>query len=195
MVLNFFKSNPSDKVLIEAIRQGGQPREWATGKLLNQHIYFVKKLSKQFHQPEEQVLDAYTDALMVLLEHIIQGRFRGESLLSTYLYQILFNKCRDLLKKTSTNTIELNDWTENWEKSSQSALVEFFEKEEVATLHLYMDKIGSTCKQILLDWGYWGYSMEEIAQRASLGNADQAKKRKYKCLQKLKEIMGNTALR
>ena len=194
MVLNIFKSNPSDKKLTESICQGGQAREWATSQLLDQHIYFVKKLSKQFHQPEEQVLDAYTDALMLLLDHIISGRFRGESQLSTYLYQILFNKCRDLLKRPSTNTIELNDWTENLEKSSQSYLIEFLEKEEVSTLHLYMDKIGSTCKQILLDWGYWGYNMEEIAERVGLENADQAKKRKYKCLQKLKEMMSKTTL-
>ncbi len=191
MALKIFTSKPSDKKLIEAICLGGKDREWATGQLLDQHIFFVKKLSKEFHQPEEWVLDAYTDALMLLLEHVTQGRFRGESKLSTYLYQILFNKCRDLLKKPSTNIVELNEWTENWEASSRTLLKSFIEKEEVTTLHLYLDKIGSTCKNILLDWGYWGYKMEEIAQRVGLENADQAKKKKYKCLQKLREIIEN----
>ena len=193
MNLNFLSSKPSDTQLMEAIRVGGQSREWATTQLLDRHIFFVKKLSRQFRQSEELVMDAYTDALMLVLDHVVQGRFRGESKLSTYLYQILFNKCRDLLKKTSTNTIELNDWTENWDAASHSFLKEFIEKEDVRSLYLYLEKTGSTCKQILLDWGYWGYSMEEIAERAGLENGDQAKKRKYKCLQKLKNLMNGMA--
>jgi RNA polymerase sigma-70 factor (ECF subfamily) len=191
MPLRFFTSNPSDSKLIECIRHGGQEREWAAGKLLNQHIFYVKKLAKQFSQPEESVLDAYTDALMLLLDHVAQGRFRGESKLSTYLYQILFNKCRDLLKKPSTNTVELTEWTEGWDNQSRSLLKDFIEKEDVANLHRYLDQIGETCKQVLLDWGYWGYSMEEIAERTGMADGEQAKKRKYKCLQKLREIMTN----
>ncbi len=191
MALKAFTSKPTDSKLIEAICEGGQAREWATKLLIEQNVFFVQKLARQFRQSEEDVLDAYIDAVMVLLEHVVQNRFRGESKLSTYLYKILFNKCRDLLKKASTKTIELTEWTQNWESSSQSILKQFIEKEDVNTLYLYLDKIGETCKQVLLDWGYWGYKMEEIAERAGLENADQAKKKKFKCLQKLRAIVGD----
>lgn len=184
-----FKFKPKDTKLIESIRQGGQAREYATQQILSRNIFFVRKLSKQFKLSEEVVLDAYTDALMLLLDHVNSGRFRGESKLSTYLYQILFNKCRDFLKKKSTNTIELNEWTENWDGHSQSFLKNFIEKEEVASLEKYLDNLGEACKQILLDWGYWGYRMEEIAKRVGLENGEQAKKRKYKCLQRLRKIL------
>ena len=184
-----FKSRPKEAELITSIRSGGQPREWATRQLLERNIYYVKKLSRQFNLPEENVLDAYTDALMLLIDHVATGRFRGESQLSTYLYQILFNKCRDLLKKPSTNTVELNEWTEKWDASSKSFLKDFIDKETVASLKNQFDLLGETCKQVLLDWGYWGYKMEEIAERTGLENGDQAKKRKYKCLQKLRKIL------
>ena len=149
-----------------------------------------EKLSKKFNLPAEQVLDAYTDAIMILLEHIQNKRFRGESKSSTYLYQILFNKCRDLLKKSSTKKIEFSDFINTVEPSSQTFMKEFIEKEDVKNLHKYLDQIGQPCKNILLDWGYWGYKMEEIAGRNGFENGDQVKKRKYKCLQKLRKLVG-----
>ena len=48
-----------------------------------------------------------------------------------------------------------------------------------------MKDMGHPCNDILMDWAYWGYSMEEIANKVGLETADQAKKKKYKCLQKL----------
>lgn len=182
----------NDQALIQAILQGGQAREAAANQLLDQHLGFIHSLTRRFKLPEAAVADAYTDSLLLTLDHIINGRFRGEAKISTYLYQIIFNKCRDLSKKKATNTISWEDWTESWEPSSQDFLQEFLSQEKFEQVNQQLLQLGEPCRQIILDWGYWGYSMPEIAQRAGLESADQAKRKKYKCLQRLlKKLLPN----
>jgi DNA-directed RNA polymerase specialized sigma24 family protein len=61
--------------------------------------------------------------------------------------------------------------------------------EEIKQLYKYLDQLGDPCKQILLDWGFWGYNMTEIADRAGLESSVQAKDRKYKCLKQLRKLI------
>ena len=120
--------NKSDATIINAIKGGGQQKELAIRILLKEYVYYIPKLARQFNLSEELVTDAYTDALMLTLDHILSGRFRGESKVSTYLYQILFNKCRDLLKKKSTYIIPIEDWLENIALPSKEFLQALYKK-------------------------------------------------------------------
>lgn len=179
----------NEKELIEALRAGGAARELATEQLLNRNIFYVQKLAKKFRLAEDAVLDAYTDGLLLTIDHIISGRFEQKSKVSTYLYQVVYNKCRDLSKKSATKEVAWEEWLQDWEPSSQRLLKDLEVKEEVDRLHRYLEEMGEPCRKILLDWGYWGYRMDEIAKRSGLENATQAKRKKYKCLQRLLKKM------
>lgn len=52
-------------------------------------------------------------------------------------------------------------------------------------------ELGEPCKQILQLFYWKGYSMEAIARETGYKNESVAKKKKYGCLQKLKQIMKN----
>ncbi len=179
-----------DQEIISSIITGGRIRESSVDYLLNQHLGFIGSMRKKTGiDKEEDLVDAYTDALMMVIDHIVSGRFKGESKISTYLYSIFYNKCRDLKKKKSTYYTEIEEWmvSKNWPHSD--VLKEMVTIEEVNSLYTTMDEMGHPCQGILMDWGYWGYTMEEIAQRSGLETADQAKKKKYKCLQKLLKLV------
>lgn len=182
-------SNLNEKDLVAALKGGGAARELATQQLLDQNIYYVRKLVKKFRLPEEEVLDAFTDGLLLTIEHVRTDRFQQKSKISTYLYQIVFNKCRDLKKKPSTKTVAWEAWTEHWAPTTKGFLQDLLVGEAVDQLHHHLNEMGDPCRQILLDWGYWGYRMEEIAERSGLESADQAKRKKYKCLQRLLKKM------
>ena len=62
-------------------------------------------------------------------------------------------------------------------------------RDEVRHINLLIQEMGDSCQKILIDWGYYGYSMEEIAQRAQLSNAESARSMKYKCLKKLRSLI------
>lgn len=179
----------SEEKLIAAIIKGGALREEASNHLLNTYISFIPKMVEKVGLSKEMLLDAYTDALMSLLEQISNDKFKAESKLSTYFYRIFYFKSIDLSRKNSTNKIEYQENLPERPISGLTALEKLETKDAIRDLHTYLDELGEPCKQILLDWGFWGYNMSEIATRVGLKSSKQAKNQKYKCLQKLRKLM------
>lgn len=176
-----------DSWYISSFKSGGRKREKATTAFTQQFIGYARKLQKKFNLNETQVLDIYTDGLVALILRVETGSFRGESSLGTYFYRICYNKCVDLLRKRTSNTIE---YVEQHSESVQDQIPEieaWYDKFRFDDIRSAIDAIGEPCAQILIDWGFWGYKMEEIAERVGYNSADQVKKRKYKCLQQLRE--------
>lgn len=179
----------SDKKLIDALSQGGTQHESATLFLLKKYAYYIPTIAKKTGLSQEEALDQYTDAIVDMSEQVRKGQFKGDSKLSSYLYKICYFKCVDLSRKKATNKIEYRDQIPEVSDPLQNTTAFLETKENIKRVQQQLDKLPAPCKQILLDWGYWGYSMTEIAERAGLSNASQAKDRKYKCLKKLRTLL------
>lgn len=173
------------------IRAGGLEFEEGSNYLFSSYLGFIPKVKSKLHLSESSMKDAYSDALIKLIRHIKQGTFRQESKMSSYFYRILYNTSVDVLRKETTNknmaTTELHEYSAV-ERDLLGILEANSEAEQVL---LMIDKMGETCKKILIDWGYYGYKMEEVAERADLANAKSATSMKYKCLQKLRAMLSN----
>ncbi len=183
------QNNWSDKKLLDALSKAGAQKESATRYLIQQYAYYIPTISKKTGLSQEETLDQYTDAILDMSDQVKEGKFNGNSKLSSYLYKICYFKCIDLSRKKTTNKI---DYRENIPETSdplQNTTAFLETKEEIALIQQQLDRLPSPCKRILLDWGYWGYNMTEIADRAGLANATQAKDRKYKCLKKLRILL------
>lgn len=102
-------------------------------------------------------------------------------MLNSYIF---YFKCIDLFRKNSTNKIDYQKELPEQVDTELSTTRTMEIKEEMINLEKYLKLIGAPCRQILIDWGYWGYNMGEIAKRIGLKNSKQAKDRKYKCLLK-----------
>jgi RNA polymerase sigma factor (sigma-70 family) len=176
----------SDTELIQALRSGGTRREKYEYHLYRLHIDFVSKRPRKYKLSDEEARDAYTDAFMIVVDHIISGRFRGESSIKTYLSRIFRNKCVDQARKNSTIKV---DWTDEFPEladSSRDFLKRMIGEEMVSGLHKLLDKIGEKCKELLLLSGS-GFSPAEIAQEMGFKTGKSASSQRYKCLEKLKK--------
>jgi RNA polymerase sigma-70 factor (ECF subfamily) len=185
--MRIFNIEKSDAKIIEDIRQGGQSREAAVRYLIDKNIGFVYKLHRKLRIEESLAKDAYLDAIIAVMQQIENGVYRGENKISSYLYQIFYFKSVDIIRKKATNAEdyidimpermdEVNDVSQNLEQ-----------KESVFQITQILEKIGQPCKQILMDWGFWGYSIQEIAERLNIDDPVKVSRRKYKCLEELKE--------
>ncbi|MEL6673279.1 MAG: sigma-70 family RNA polymerase sigma factor [Bacteroidota bacterium] len=177
----------SDSRLISSIRAGAKSKEEALRYLIQAYPHYIRKIQRKLGLSQEQVLDAYTDGVMDLVAQVEASKFRGESKLSTYLYQIIYYKARDLLKKKTTHKVDYRETLPEGKGQQDHPDRSLMLQEKMQQLQHHLRALGEPCRQILLDWGYWGYSMEEIAQRNGLGSGEQAKKKKYKCLQQLRK--------
>ena len=109
--------------------------------------------------------------------------------MSSYFYKIFFNKSVDLFRKNTTNKIDYQEVLPDALDKGQLVAKKLETNEDLKKLYKYLDKLGAPCKQTLMDWGFWGYNMTEIAERSGLASSVQAKDRKYQCLKKLRKMM------
>ena len=63
------------------------------------------------------------------------------------------------------------------------------QEEKIKIIHECIDELGDTCKKILNYHYFDGLSMQDIAEKLGYANTDTAKTKKYKCKQKLFELV------
>jgi len=180
----------TDQEILSSILYGGKKLEKATQYILSSNGGMMYQIREKLGLSDSDIKDVFADSIAYLFWNIKTGKFSSNSKISTYLYKIFYNKSVDHLRHITTNknkaTIELShlfiDNSENVEMNSYNNIACDQVKDEI-------NLMGSPCKDILLDWAYWGYTMKEIAERNDLENADNAKKKKYSCLKKLRAVL------
>jgi len=182
----------NDQEIIERVCAGGRVFDEISAYLFQEYLGYIPTLKNKLHLSVADLQDAYSDALVRLIRQLKTGKFKGESKLSSYFYTIFYNAAVDVSRK---NTSYKNSATEElfeYTALEQDLFNKIDTKDQMRQLMFDFERIGEQCKKILMDWGYYGYSMEEIAIRCNLSNAESARSMKYKCLKKLKLVISNS---
>ncbi len=179
-----------DQELLQQISDGGRAQETAIEQLYTQYFQLVYEGRKKYHQlRDEDLVSAYNSSIIALRRQIVQGKFRGESTLWTYLNRIFINQCIDIIRKRTSNREETREVLPEDLAQSQQGFEQISVREDYQHLLKQLDQLGEPCKQIILDAEYWGYNSEEIAQRIGFANAKSVNSKKYTCLQKLRQML------
>ena len=178
----------SDHSLIRRIQGSPLDKSNAIKEFSAANIGLINKVCQSLGIAEEDAMDRFTDSLIAFTHQVELHQFKGKSKASTYFYRILYNKCVDFLRKSSTNKIDCMESPPEY-IDSRSFSVEYENKEETRQILDVLHKMGEPCKTILFEWAYWGYKISEIAQRNNFGNAEQLKRKKYTCLEKLRAVI------
>lgn len=140
----------------------------------------------------DQAKDVYQEAFIAVWRNIQLDRFypENENALAAYLCQIARNKWTDYLRsKHFKKNTSLNDL--------EHKLPEEIEEEEddrfIGNVKMYFEKLGENCKEVLTRFYYKKQSMKKIAKHFAWTDAS-ARNNKYRCLQKLREIMKKQTL-
>ena len=181
----------TDEEIVNKIQGGGASRESGVALLYERHMTLVIKVKRRFKMAEETALDAYTDGIIKLSRLIEQGKYRGEGSLFTLLYQIVSNRCVDILRKKSSKVIEWVDEIPIVPDSARTSLERLVLDEKVHELGLLLDQAGERCRQVLMDALYYGFKMEEIAKRNELKNTQTASSIKSRCLSRLRKLISD----
>ncbi|MEL6675460.1 MAG: sigma-70 family RNA polymerase sigma factor [Bacteroidota bacterium] len=180
----------SAELLLADLRAGGAAQEKAIGVIYDKHYAFIYKMIKENRISEEEAIDAYSDAVVAFRRQVVSGTFRGESSYATYLYRIFLNKCLNAIRKRGTNKVEWEYELPLHLQDREPQIIQLLEvREKMEDLSRYLGKLGQNCKEILLDAIYWGYRMEEIAQRYGYKDAKTVRVKKHTCLQQLRKLM------
>lgn len=176
----------SNQEVIDGIKAGGLSQEKWLLKLYEAHFNLIYKALAKHQVNEEQAIDAYSDAIIEFRKKIISDSFRGDSSYFSFLYSIFFNKIFNALAKNKTKKVEWVFEMPDYLIDDNKDIARLLETNEAyETLLYFMDQLGDPCHSVLLDHAYWGYNMEELAQRHKFKDAATARSKKFHCLKKL----------
>lgn len=131
--------------------------------------------------------DIIQDAIIICYEKIKNQEFKLHTTITGYIYTIgkytWYNKQRKNkreLKVISEDLQHIDIVEEDFE---------LFNIDKTKLVNELLDKVGTSCKKILIESIYMKNSMQEIAASNDLKNEQVARNKKSKCLKKLRKII------
>ncbi|MEM7370473.1 MAG: sigma-70 family RNA polymerase sigma factor [Bacteroidota bacterium] len=181
-----------DQELIQGLMQEGAQREIWVARLFDQHKGMALQGKRKHNISLEDARDAYSDAVISVSRQIQQGKFRGDSKLSTWFYQVFRNYCIKRFHKAKRQQIDWADEMPNLPETAQNMLETLIEKDQFDTLYEWMGQLGENCRQILVLREFHQYTPKEIAEKIGFKNAQSVSSKRFKCLEKLRELIFQT---
>ena len=180
-----------DKQIIEAIRAGGIQKERCMNHLFRIYRQLVFRGQNRYKLNATDAKEVYFDSLLALVAAIDTARFKGESKISTYLFRVFENRCKNKVRDAMRYRARY-EWVfdiPGFSDDAYNVLDKLIKEEQMEWLDKVLEELGGKCKEILMLSEFMGYSMEEIAEKLNIGSAGAVTSTKYRCMQKIKSII------
>lgn len=164
------------------LRQNGlQAIETLYQEWRNDFVAFAQR----YGAPEEDILDAYQDAVVVLYENILNGKLQQfSSTPKTYLFSIgkykLLNKLKAKNKLVGLSANE-SEGAEEWTYPEQDL------NQRQQRMYQALKQLGASCQQLIQLFYYQKLSIREIVVKAGFKNENTVKAQKSRCIKSLRE--------
>ena len=186
--------NAADVEIIRSLGADGIIKQKAEEELFKRYQYFIRLRESRYSLHKEDLLDAYSDAVLAAIHAISLGRFENRASLKTYIFGIYHHKCVDLIRKKTTqkNVVNkpeiLSEMQLGLSDKAVSVLEKITVKSDLDLIKKKMNNLCGNCKQLLL-LSADGYSDKQLAQQFNLKTADVAKTCRIRCLKKLRAMV------
>ena len=182
------KTEFTDAELIQALGSDAKP-DAAIRFLYRAQFRITASYIRQNSGTIEDAEDIFQEVVLVFIEILKKDKFRGESSVSTFLYALTRNiwlnelNKRDKSKKRDKK-FEIGRGTTDLDVSHVIA-----NREMNIQLMELVDKLGETCRKILLAFYFESRSMREILTSLKYENEQVVRNKKYKCLKQLEQMI------
>ena len=133
--------------------------------------------------------DVFQEMIVNFIDIVQKDKFRGESTVKTFLFSLNRYIWLNELKKRGRAMAREEKYERMQDKvelDTSHYIAEREGKEEVMRL---VDKLGETCRKILLLFYYENLSMKEILLTMDYENEQVVRNKKYKCLKQLEQML------
>lgn len=189
--------NLSDDELLQLIREDQDYLSVVYKNTRDYCLRFMRKMVINLPIREEELMDVYQDAVIVLYEKIIGGDFQLNSSFQTYLNSVCRNQ---LLKRFPHVSLavpldEAVEWRREYQVDpSVNDVLRELESENCAQTTALekalqtMKAAGGNCYELLTLFWYHRKSMRQIAERFGYSNEANARNQKAKCQKRLRKM-------
>jgi RNA polymerase sigma factor (sigma-70 family) len=178
----------TDQSLIHSLRSEANPDE-AIRYLYRTQFRLTAAYIKQNSGSQEDAEDIFQELVLVFIEILKKDKFRGESSVSTFLYALTRNIWLNELSRRGKSKQRDEIFEKGKDKSDPDVNHLIVDRETKLQLMKVVDKLGETCKKILVAFYFDNLAIREILQTLSYENEQVVRNKKYKCLKQLEQMM------
>lgn len=129
--------------------------------------------------------DVFQEVVVNFIELVKKDKFRGESSVKTFLFSLNKHIWLNELKRKGRALQRELKYENAADRTGMDTGQLISERESRAQLMIIVEKLGDTCKKILLMYYYENLSMKEILSKLAYENEQVVRNKKYKCLKQL----------
>ena len=181
------KKSATDSAIIEGLIGSKAERNKALRHLYVENRDRLCSYVKSNSGSDAAAKDVFQESIIAFYENVRDGKYKGESAVSTYLYSIAKFKWLNQLKKDKVRDGHQNEIeTDMFENDPLTHLIN---KQRQDNIFDVLAELGSQCKELLIASLYYGKSMKELVEAGTYSSEQIARNKKYKCLKHLKELI------
>lgn len=184
--MNSLDSSRSSEVEVLKGLLGADPA--ALDQFYVEHRSAFLRFASRYQLVQEDVLDAYQEAVIVFFEQLMAGKLDAlKSSVKTYLFSIGKYKLIDRIReKDKTLPMLENQLDERWETNAQEEQLTLTHRQQ--QLREALDELGGKCRELLLLFYYQRYSIDAIRTAMGYKTDNVVKAHKSRCMKSLREI-------
>lgn len=150
-------------------------------KLLSAVTSYILKNGGQ----DSDVDDIFIFGIMVFIKQCARSEFVLNGTVNSYVFSVIRYEWMRRKKESLRTTYEDLDYLETDHVSVEHLLID---KERKSALRFALNQLEEKCRQILTMWAS-DFRMREIATSLDYKSEGMARKKKFKCLNKLKSLL------
>jgi RNA polymerase sigma factor (sigma-70 family) len=183
-IMNKEGSIANDQEVLTLLRQpGGASR--AIGLLYDRYADDVAALIVRMGGSSADGEDVFQEVVLAFVGTVQQDTYRAEAGVRTFLHALARHKWYNELRRRGRAQQRNALFEASRDELPESATRLLEHKEATAGLHGVLERIGASCKELLLGFYYGQRSMQELSRQLGLENEQVARNKKSRCLKKL----------
>lgn len=177
------------KDLLNRIRNGDEP---VIDELYIQYRKpFMQWLFKKFGCSQDDAADIFQETIITFYDNVVSGKLtKLTSAVSTYVFSIGRNKAHEHLRREGKIPVSTDEQALRHLAVSEDTPDKAEKEKILLKVEEALNQLGEPCKSLLERFYYYKMSVKEIVERMDYKNESSARTAKYKCLQRLKSIVG-----
>jgi RNA polymerase sigma factor (sigma-70 family) len=174
----------TDQEILAALSGSNQVNE-AIQQLYQGYYGILENYIVQNSGTEADAADTIQETLLVFLNMVQTGKFRGDSSINSVLYGINRNIWLTTLRKTKSRVNRDQTYTSEQERKVKDISQTLEEMEGYQLVMSLFERLGKKCQRLLYLFYYENLSMKEIGEEEGYTNEQVVRNTKYKCMKQL----------
>ena len=129
--------------------------------------------------------DVFQETVVSFIDIVKKGKYRMEASVKTFLVSVAKNIWLNELKRRERSGYREKQFETGRDQKEEDISQQIGDLEKKRQLRELLNKLGESCRKILLLFYYENLSMKEMVDHLPYENEQVVRNKKYKCLQQL----------